>query len=205
MPRLRTLLAGRSERVIVGITGAPGAGKTTLADCVRDALVAVDASAASWAITLPMDGFHLADVSLERLGLRDRKGASETFDAAGYVNLLHRIRTDRTSIIYAPTFERTLEQPIAAGQAIDPAVRLVITEGNYLLNDGPWAAVRPLLDEVWFCEVDGALRHERLIARHVAFGKSPDEAERWVAAVDEKNAMIIEGNRAKADLIVRVG
>ena len=155
-----------------------------------------------------MDGYHLADVELERLGLRHAKGAPDTFDAAGYVALLARLRprdggAREDGVVYAPAFERTLEQPLAGAIPVLPAARLVVTEGNYLLLDtGRWPAVRPLLDEVWFCALRDDVRLARLHTRHVTFGKAPDEAVAWVAAVDEPNAVLIEATRDRADLIV---
>jgi pantothenate kinase len=181
---------------LLGIVGPPGAGKSTLAQRVVTAL----GPAAAW---VPMDGFHLADAALDRLGLRSRKGAPETFDAWGYLALLRRLATETDHTVYAPDFERTLEQPIAGSIAVDPAVRLVVTEGNYLLLDEPpWPPVRAALTEIWYVEADPAVRLERLVARHVAYGKSPAEARDWVAAVDEPNARLVERGRPAADLVV---
>ena len=142
-----------TDRVIVGIAGAPGAGKSTVAAAIVQAARERGVAAA----LVPMDGFHLADASLQRLGLSDRKGAPETFDGHGYLALLRRVRVDRTTV-WAPGFERDLEQPIAGAIAVDPDVRLVVTEGNYLLIDAdPWREARSLLDQAWFVEVDDAV------------------------------------------------
>ena len=150
-----------------------------------------------------MDGFHLADVTLAALGRLDRKGAPDTFDAWGYAALLARLRAETDHVVYCPGFERDLEQPIAGAVAVPPETELVVTEGNYLLLDRPeWRAVRATLDEVVFLETDEALRRARLVARHVAFGKTPAEAEAWVARVDDANARLVAATRERADRVV---
>lgn len=198
------------RRALLGIVGSPGSGKSTLAEVLLAALRAdppPDAGA-DWVAHVPMDGYHLADVELERLGLRQAKGAPDTFDAGGYVALLARLRAadPADAVVYAPAFERTLEQPLAGAIPVPAAARLVVTEGNYLLLDsGRWPAVRPLVDEVWFCALRDEVRLHRLHARHVMFGKSPDEAVAWVAAVDQPNASLIDATRDRADLLVPSG
>jgi pantothenate kinase len=150
-----------------------------------------------------MDGFHLADVELDRLGRRNRKGAPDTFDAAGYAALLRRLHEDQDDVIYAPGFERDLEQPIAGSIPVPRPVRLVVTEGNYLLLDlGDWPRVRRQLDEVWFCDLDAEERLGRLIARHERFGKDHDAAVAWVMDTDQRNADLIDHTRQYADLVV---
>ncbi|MEU9284622.1 nucleoside/nucleotide kinase family protein [Streptomyces sp. NPDC048275] len=156
----------------------------------------------SWVAHVPMDGFPLADVKLERLGLRDHKGAPATFDAAGYAALLRRLREDTDDVVYAPGFERDLERPIAGATPVLPTARLMVTEGNYLLlPDGLWARVRPALDEVWFCDIDEAERIRRLVARHEEFGKGHDQAVGWVAGTDQRNADLVAATRDRADLV----
>ncbi|MEV6612762.1 nucleoside/nucleotide kinase family protein [Streptomyces sp. NPDC051051] len=191
------------RRAILGIAGAPGSGKTTLAErLVRD----LNGTGEPWVAHVPMDGFHLADAELDRLGRRDRKGAPDTFDAAGYAALLRRLReeADGDDVVYAPGFERVLEQPVAGAVPVPPGARLVVTEGNYLLLDtGAWARVRPELDAVWFCETDEAERVRRLVARHEEFGKSHEEAVAWVEGPDRRNAGLVAATRDRADLVVR--
>ncbi|MFG6191884.1 nucleoside/nucleotide kinase family protein [Nonomuraea sp. JJY05] len=192
-------LAASGERVVVGIAGCPGAGKSTLAGWLAESLT----SAGLPAVWVPMDGFHLADVELERLGRRRRKGAMDTFDAHGYLALLHRIRAETGSVVYAPSFDREIEQPIAGAIPVPPAARVVVSEGNYLLaDDDPWRRVRAAMTEVWYAEIDDRVRLHRLTRRHVQFGKTPSQAARWVAEVDEPNAATIRTTRDRADLLV---
>ncbi|MFJ2149605.1 nucleoside/nucleotide kinase family protein [Streptomyces microflavus] len=194
-------LAETGQRRVLGIAGPPGAGKSTLAERVTEALE-------GRAVLVPMDGFHLAGAELERLGRADRKGAPDTFDAPGYAALLRRLRDpdpDPDHPVYAPAFDRALEEPVAGALAVTPDVPLVITEGNYLLLDeGPWAPVRGLLDEVWFLELDPEVRVRRLVERHVRYGKPPAVARAWVERSDEANARLVERGRDLADVVVRL-
>ena len=195
LARLHQLVAD-GQRRILGLVGAPGAVKSTLAQAILEALP-------GRAVVVPMDGFHLANVELARLGRASRKGAEDTFDSAGYAALLERLRAQRDNeLIYAPTFRREIEEPIAGAIPVMPDVPLVITEGNYLLlQQGHWKAVRPLLDEAWYVDVDPQLRVQRLIARHVQFGRDEDAAREWVQRTDEVNAALIESTRGRADLV----
>lgn len=180
-------------RTLLGITGSPGAGKSTLAA----ALVA-----SYDAVVVPMDGFHLADVELARRGLLDRKGAPETFDPEGYAALLARVRS-RAGLVMAPAFDRELEQPVAGALPIPGEAELVVAEGNYLLlPDQPWPTVRAQLDSVWHVVADDELRLGRLLARHVAFGKSPAAASAWVSRVDRANGVRVEAAAHRADQIL---
>ncbi|MFD9106351.1 nucleoside/nucleotide kinase family protein [Streptomyces virginiae] len=193
-------LAGRGGRRILGVSGPPGAGKSTLAARLAGEL------GPRTAVVVPMDGFHLARAELDRLGRADRKGAPDTFDAAGYVSLLLRLRASDGVTVYAPAFDRSVEEPIAGSIPVPPDVPLVITEGNYLLHDaGEWAGVRPLLDEVWYCAPDEDTRVRRLVERHVRHGRAPADARAWVARSDEANARLVALGRHRADLVVDTG
>ncbi len=186
------------ERRILGIAGCPGGGKSTLAAQVAAAL------GPTVATLVPMDGYHLANSALVALGRRHRKGAPDTFDAAGYVALLARL-ANREELVYAPEFLREIGEGITGAIAVSADVPLVVTEGNYLLyDDGAWARVRPLLDECWYVDVDDDLRLDRLIARHIHFGKTPDEAREWVMRSDEANAAAIRTTRHRADYLIAV-
>ncbi len=186
-------LAETGTRKILGIAGPPGGGKSTVAR-------AVVAELGDQARLVPMDGFHLAQAELVRLGRRDRMGAPDTFDAAGYAALLRRLRSDEP-VVYAPEFRREIEEPIAGSIAIAKTVPLVVTEGNYLLL---WPEIKPLLDESWYVETDEELRVQRLIQRHIEFGKTPEYARAWVMRSDERNAELVAATASAADHVVRL-
>jgi len=198
LDRVRSLRAG-GGRVLIGIAGCPGAGKTTVAAWLAHALDPERRKA----VQVPMDGFHLSNAELVRLGRRGRKGAIDTFDGHGYLALLERIATEAKATVYAPEFDRRIGEPVAGSIAVPPEAEVVVTEGNYLLDEAePWPAVRDALTEVWYCETPEPLRLARLVARHERFGKSPEHARSWVAEVDERNAERIRAARHRADLVI---
>lgn len=198
LDRVKALGAG-GERVLIGIAGCPGAGKSTAAAWLARSLDPEGRRA----VQVPMDGFHLANAELVRLGRRGRKGAIDTFDGEGYRALLERIAVERDTVVYAPEFDRRVGEPVAGSIAVPPEAETVVTEGNYLLDaEGPWPAVRAALTEVWYCETPEELRLKRLIARHERFGKTPEHARAWVAEVDERNAERIRAAKHRADLLI---
>ncbi|MCQ1952180.1 nucleoside/nucleotide kinase family protein [Arthrobacter sp. zg-Y238] len=203
--RISALASASAGTVVIGVAGAPGAGKTTLVESlVRELNGAVDDVESQRFAHVPMDGFHLSDRELTRLGLLARKGAPETFDAYGYAALLERLRLPRTAVVYAPGFERTLEQPLAGDIPVFPAAKVILTEGNYLLLDRPeWQEFRSRCTEVWYCEPDEELRTERLVERHIRFGKAAEEAAAWVRNVDGPNARLVQASKARADFVIR--
>lgn len=186
-------------RMILGLCGAPGAGKSTFAEQLAEVL------GSDRAVVVPMDGFHLGHEVIKDSPKLDRKGAIDTFDVGGYRSLLQRIRTRDEDVVYAPAYRRGLEEPIAASIAVPRDLPVVITEGNYLLAPDPrWQTVRAELDQVWYLETPDELRLTRLIDRHVHFGKALSKAVEWVHRSDEPNAEFIRTTRHSADLIIRL-
>jgi pantothenate kinase len=193
--RARALAVGGSRRIL-GIAGAPGAGKSTVAQAIADAL-------GGQAARVGMDAFHLANGVLAAHGSRDRKGAPDTFDPWGYAYLLRRLKTNREPVVYAPVFDRSLEEAIGSASPVAREVPLVITEGNYLLLDAEgWRESREQIDEVWFLDVSDDERKLRLVRRHEVFGKPPEEAQAWALGSDQRNAEAVDATRERADLVI---
>ena len=147
-----------------------------------------------------MDAFHIGHRVLLRRGQTDSKGAPETFDGLGYIHLLRRIRSE-SGTIYAPEFDRDIEDSLAHVVEIGPEVGLVITEGLYLLLDSPpWDGVRPLLDEAWFVHLADDERRRRMLARHLRHGHDPEDARRRTFGNDERNAQLVNAGPNHPDL-----
>ena len=190
------LLAAQPDRHILGIVGAPGSGKSTLATQIVRAL------GDELSTLLPMDGFHLANDVLVTQGIRERKGAIDTFDAMGCALLLERIKsqTREDPIIYAPIFRRDIEEPIACAVPVSYKTPLIVVEGNYLLHaDDVWGRAAACLDTSWYLEPATAVRHDRLVRRHAEFGKSLEDARAWALGSDEVNARLIALGAQRAD------
>ena len=184
-------------RVIIGIAGAPGSGKSTFAAWLQEQF------SPGISVVVPMDGFHLGNAIIDGTPLRQRKGAIDTFDGGGYLSLLRRLVRRDEDVVYAPEFRRTIDEPVAASIAVPADVPLVITEGNYLLAEqGPWKEVRAQLDEVWFLETPPALRLQSLVDRHVSFGMDREAAVAWANGPDEANARLIQATRPAAHRII---
>ncbi|WP_062378047.1 nucleoside/nucleotide kinase family protein [Demequina pelophila] len=197
---LATLRRSGRHRIVIGITGSPGAGKSTLAHALADVL---NRDRPGIAANVPMDGFHLANGTLDRLGIHDRKGAIDTFDGWGFLSLVRRIVAETDHVVYAPSFDRTVDEGVTGAIPVEPGARIVIVEGNYLLADTePWNLVKDSLDEAWFCATDDDERLARLVPRHVEGGRSHEAAHAWAVGVDGANAIVIEASRPRADLIL---
>jgi pantothenate kinase len=186
------------RRRLLGITGPPGAGKSTLAAALVDRLSPL-------AVLVPMDGFHLSKGALTQLGRLDRMGALDTFDADGFVSTIRRLRNSGNETVLAPGFSRDTEEAVPDAIRVSPATSLVITEGNCLLvNQVPWRSLRDLLNEIWFVDPGDPIRRERLIARHAAHGKTLSAARAWALGPDERNAQLVSSTRGRADLVIRL-
>jgi pantothenate kinase len=196
LSRVRDHLNNANSRIIIGIVGKPGAGKSTLSSFLIEKLPPESV------VLVPMDGYHLSNKELDSLGRRDRKGAPDTFDSFGYAALLQRIAKS-TEDVYFPVFHREIEESIAAEGVVTAKTRIVLTEGNYLLHsqDG-WKGVAPILTESWYVEVDDVLRLERLVDRHHFYGKERQAAHDWAHGTDENNARLVEGTKKLAEFLV---
>lgn len=201
---LADAVAHPARRMVAGVTGPPGAGKSTFARAVVDELNERRPGSAAY---LPMDGFHLAKAQLDRLGLRERRGAPDTFDVDGYRATLARLAHGYdVADVYVPDFDRRLDDPVAAARVVPAQARIVVTEGNYLaLASEGWAAVRPLLERLYYIDADADVRRRRLIDRHMSGGLGAVDAQHWVDTVDEPNARLIAATRASCDRVLLIG
>ncbi|MFD6953672.1 nucleoside/nucleotide kinase family protein [Nocardiopsis sp. TSRI0078] len=200
----RGAAADGARRAVLGLAGAPGAGKSTLA---RHLVAGVDRELGPGAAGyLPMDGFHLSNAQLDRLGRRDRKGAPDTFDAHGYVALVRRLLEEADHPVYVPDYDRRLHEPVAARHVIAPHTRLVVTEGNYLASDEePWARLRGLFAQLWYVEADDELRERRLHRRQTAGGATDEAARLWVERSDRPNGELVKRFRDNCTRVVDPG
>ena len=198
--QIQTLLDSQSARSLIGIVGKPGAGKSTVVEEIEKRYKPNEVS------IIPMDGFHLSNEELIELGRRDRKGAPDTFDVEGFISLIKKVKHESQVDHKFPIFHREIEASVSDEGAVPKESKVVVIEGNYLFSeDHNWSGVFPLLDHTWFIEIDDEVRIERLIARHIRYGKTPEEAENWSRGSDETNARFIELTAHRASNIIKLG
>jgi pantothenate kinase len=199
--------ADHRRRFILGIAGIGGSGKSTLAEKLQARIDSLTASVPRFACVLPLDGFHFTNDRLDDLGLRDRKGAPETFDAEKYIRLLHCLRSTPAAITRYPVYSRQLHEPVYRDDDTYAALsttRLIITEGNYLLLDAPpWNALAEVLDECWLLHTAISRAKEWIIERHRRGGRSSEDALRHYERVDLKNAQLVSEKMRKPDRVLR--
>jgi len=192
-------LAQSGKRQILAVAGAPGSGKTTITRAIMAGLPAGSV------VIAPMDGFHLSNATLINYDRRDRKGAWDTFDADGYINLLTRLKNQTEAVIHAPDFDRDIDESIGSAIPIDIHTPLILAEGTFLFsNYGSWPKLSPLLDQGWFVHLDSKARQERLITRHMKHGMSLQQATDWALGTDENNAKAVENDYLRADLSIKI-
>jgi hypothetical protein len=192
-------LAQSGKRQILAVAGAPGSGKTTITRAIMAGLPAGSV------VIAPMDGFHLSNATLINYNRRDRKGAWDTFDADGYINLLTRLKNQTEAVIHAPDFDRDIDESIGSAIPIDIHTPLILAEGTFLFsNYGSWPKLSPLLDQGWFVHLDSKARQERLITRHMKHGMSLQQATDWALGTDENNAKAVENDYLRADLSIKI-
>lgn len=197
--QIQSLLAGQSPRTLIGIVGKPGAGKSTVVEEIQKRF---DSNTVS---IIPMDGFHLSNEELISLGRRDRKGAPDTFDVKGFTSLIKRVKINHNIDHKFPIFHREIEASIADEGAVPKESRVIVIEGNYLFStDHNWDGLFPMLNHTWFIEIEDEIRIERLIARHIRYGKTPEEAETWSRGSDETNARFIGLTAHRAENLIKL-
>jgi pantothenate kinase len=189
---------GHGRRVMIAIAGAPGSGKSTIAEQVVKQL---NEDGSLSAALFPMDGYHYDDAVLEAMGRRPFKGAIDTFDAHGLRHMLERLKANEDDVIAVPVFDRALEIARAGGRLIPQSVEIIICEGNYLLaGQAPWDRLKPLFDVTVFVDVDEDDLRARLRQRWQSFGLDEAEITRKVEENDLPNGLMIISTSTEPDL-----
>ncbi|KDR87937.1 nucleoside triphosphate hydrolase [Agrobacterium sp. TS43] len=198
---LQRLEGSKGRRVMIAIAGAPGSGKSTIAECVVDTLNAGEGVSAA---LFPMDGFHYDDAVLEEMKRRPFKGAIDTFDAHGLRHMLERLKANQDDVVAVPVFDRAIEIARAGGRLIPQSVDIIVCEGNYLLaGQSPWDRLKPIFDLTIFVDVDEDDLRARLRDRWWSFGLGEDEINRKVEENDLPNGRFITSTSTEPDL--RIG
>lgn len=193
---LEAFIANEKSRLIVGIAGCPGAGKSTISELILKALQKNKISENS--VLVPMDGFHLDNRVLKKRNLLSKKGAPETFDVNGYIELLNRIQNNKDDI-FSPFFDRNLDLAKAGAISIKRKHKIVLTEGNYLLLEHePWSKIKRYLDLTIFIDADLEVLKRRLKLRWLDLGLSEAEASQKAELNDLPNAIFIKKYSKKA-------
>lgn len=196
---IASLLQGSKPRTMIGIVGKPGAGKSTVVTEIQKQFSAEEVA------IIPMDGYHLSNEELIKLGRRERKGAPDTFDVEGFISLITRVRNEIDKDHTFPIFHREIEASKADEGIVLRNTKVIVIEGNYLFSEEHnWSEVFPLLDQSWFIEIDDEIRMQRLITRHIKYGKTPQEAEEWSRGSDEENAKFIAKTASRAERIIKL-
>ena len=196
---IASLLQGSKPRTMIGIVGKPGAGKSTVVTEIQKQFSTEDVA------IIPMDGYHLSNEELIRLGRRERKGAPDTFDVEGFISLITRVRNEIDKDHTFHIFHREIEASKADEGIVLRNTKVIVIEGNYLFSEEHnWSEVFPLLDQSWFIEIDDEIRMQRLITRHIKYGKTPQEAEDWSRGSDEANAKFIAKTASRAERIIKL-
>ena len=179
------------DRILVAVAGAPGSGKSTLAEALVARL--------EQAVLVPMDGFHLDDAVLEARGLREVKGAVQTYDAEGFAALAARLSHAQAEVVF-PLFDRGRELSVAGAGVVAPSDRIVVIEGNYLLLDrAPWNRIR--YDLSVFLDVPEARLRDRLEERWRGFGRDRAAVAAHLAN-DLANARLVARQSRAADAVL---
>lgn len=189
-----------TSRLIVGIAGAPGSGKSTLVDRLKQVL---NAQTPGLADILPMDGYHFDDTVLIARNHRARKGAPHTFDHDGFAAMLARLKADAGADIAVPVFDRGLEIARAGARIIAGTTRIILAEGNYLLLDAPgWRDLHPQFDITLYLDVPETVLTARLHARWQGYGLTPQAITAKLEDNDLPNARLVMAQRLPSDYVL---